>query len=156
GGTLLLTAGWLRAETPETLPEPLGNSSKSNILQQNQPSVESWFDSPHSEVWSKSGDDTSKSSSPEDATQCDVGPAQGPHVFSASSGYCYRDGSWYGDFDFVVWHRTVSRGGSFGVEVATQGGNNQLTGHALNVQGNPLPLQAGARGMLGYFIDRDC
>jgi hypothetical protein len=160
GGSLLLAADWLRAETPETLPEPLGNSSRSNILQQNPPAVESWFDSPHSELWNKSSDDSSKNSSPDEAAPCDPGPlmAQGPHAYPASSGYLYRDGSWYGDFDFVVWHRTLTRGGNFGVEVATntQQQQNTVTGNGLNVKGNELPLQAGARGTLGYFLDRDC
>src|SRR5690242_15061842 len=54
GGVLLMAAGSLRAQTPEMLPEPTDgsssvlNHSSSSILQPSPPSVESWFESPHS------------------------------------------------------------------------------------------------------------
>lgn len=158
GGVLLVAAGSLRAQTPEMLPEPAGNSS--GILQQGPPSVESWFDSPHSNLQQQQSDQPSKATTENDnydVTSAPPGPTS-PHPYQSSSGYLWRDGSWYGDFDFVIWHRTTTRGGDFGEEVATNtsSGQNTLTGVGLNVQGHALPLQAGARGTLGYFLDRDC
>ena len=160
GGVLLLAAGSLRAQTPEMLPEPTDSSSSilnhssSSILQPNPPSVESWFESPHS------GEMQSKAAV--EGEHIDIAPPglpgpTGPNPYPSSSGYCWRDGSWYGDFDFVIWHRTLPRGGDFGVEVATntQSGQNTITGSGLNLRGNPLPLQAGARGTLGYLLERD-
>jgi hypothetical protein len=152
-GALLAAAGSLRAQTPEMLPEPTGNSS--SILQQSPPSVESWFDAPHGDE--QHSDQNSKAMAADDHYDITPPGPSGSHPYPASSGYSWRDGCWYGDFDFVVWHRTEPRGGNFGVEVAsnTSTGQNSLTGLGLNLQGNPLPLQAGARGTLGYFLDRD-
>jgi hypothetical protein len=154
GGAILVAAGSLRAQTPEMLPEPTGSSS--SIFQQSPPSVESWFESPHGDVQPHSDVQSKAATQDEHYDVTPPGP-QGPQVYSSSSGYWWRDGCWYGDFDFVVWHRTEPRGGNFGVEVAENSSTqqNQLTGVGLNLKGNALPLQAGARGTLGYFLDRD-
>jgi hypothetical protein len=158
GAILLLAVGQLRAQMPETLPEPANRAS--SILQPTPPSVESWFESPHNDSTTRS--DNATHSAPDDVHFSDTdfsgaGPGPNPHVFPASSGYWWRNGCWYGEFDFLVWHRTEPASRNIGLEVATntQTGQNQLTGNGLNLKGNALPLQAGASGTLGYFLDRD-
>ncbi|HZZ30201.1 MAG TPA: hypothetical protein VFE46_19540 [Pirellulales bacterium] len=152
-GALLLAAGSLRAQMPETLPEPNGKSSSID------PSTSSIFDnssSPHL------GDTTSKlmieggQIVPEHS---DIEHTDGDGVFSdqrpypASSGYWWRDGCWYGDFDFVIWNRSRANPKIISAE---ENGNGQITGRFLNSRGEAMPLEAGGRGTLGYFLGRDC
>jgi hypothetical protein len=146
GGALLFAAGSLRAQTPESLPEPTDKSS--TIFQQSAPPLENWLDPQHTETPSNT---VTQNQPAEEAA-----PDTGPNVFPASSGYWWRNGCWYGDFDFVVWNRSRPHNNdTFGVEVAISSSGNTLTGNALDLRGDALPLEAGARGTLGYFLDRD-
>ncbi|HTQ40533.1 MAG TPA: hypothetical protein VMJ32_16020 [Pirellulales bacterium] len=159
-GALLMAAGSLRAQTPEVLPEP-GNPSSMiaqpsiSIAQPTTSLFETQPDLHPSDVPSQSGDTSSKlaiegehieGGSAEDAM------APEPRAYPASSGYWWRDGCWYGDFDFVIWNRTRPAKQILGVE---ENSNSQLTGNFLNAQGHALPLDAGGRGTLGYILDRD-
>ncbi len=76
-----------------------------------------------------------------------------PPAFPYSSGNWWRDGCWYGSFDFVVWHRTRPGELILGVDVS-QDPAARLNEN-LNKQGSALGVEPGARATLGRFLHRD-
>ena len=62
------------------------------------------------------------------------------------------NGCWYGEFEFVVWHRTPPHDGRLGIDTS-----GFLPGQRqnLNRHGTSLGLEPGAEGTLGYILDRD-
>jgi hypothetical protein len=141
-GTLLLAAGSLRAQTPETLPEP---SNPSSIFDQSSSSL---LETP---TEAHPSDASIKLTTPNEIMDDSGAPVPDQKPFSASSGYWWRDGSWYGDFDFVIWSRTRPKSK---VLAAEENSSNQIV-TLLNAKGHQLPLEAGGRGTLGYFLGRD-
>ena len=79
-------------------------------------------------------------------------PDIGPPALPFSSGAWWRDGCWYGIFDFVVWDRTRPMPLILGRDVVPGGRRFHKT---LDKQGTQLPLEPGGRATLGYFLDRD-
>ncbi len=161
-GALILAAGPLRAASPEVLPAPKPNSS--SIIrpgQHSQPLVDYWSD--------YGADDSQSSNSPPMSTRTDStgslpftdefhGPFHNdeqpmePGAYPFSSGNWWRNGCWYGDFDFVIWNRTQPFSRVLGIDTSNIGVpfNDDLNKH-----GNQLPLEPGARGTLGYILCRD-
>ena len=78
---------------------------------------------------------------------CEDGPA-----YPDTSGQWWRDGCWYGEFEFVVWHRTPPHDGRLGIDTS-----GFLPGQRqnLNRHGTSLGLEPGTEGTLGYILDRD-
>jgi hypothetical protein len=142
-GALLGAAGSLFAQSPEMLPAP-SPLSKSSIM--SQPSGMNYD--------ATTGDQASSNliqSMPDSGVEGDV-PCASPRVFPYSTSSWWRDGCWYGDFDFVVWNRLQPGEKIIGVD--PQGAAIE-SNRRLNKHGNPLPLEPGGRGTLGYFLDRD-
>jgi hypothetical protein len=158
GGALILAAGSVRAATPEVLSQP---PMKSNSVirpgQQGQPLADYWSDygseSGTSQHVAAHPDSDNQPSFTEDASvfSDDAHPME-PNAYPWSSGTWWRDGCWYGDFDFVIWNRSQPFSRILGIDASRVGVEFKDN---LNKHGNQLPLEPGARGTLGYILDRD-
>ena len=148
GTVLLTTAGSLFAQTPEALPAP-SPLSKSSVLSRSTGS--------YNEINSDDQFASNMGQAVHDGGFVPDGNVEGdgpcpPRVFPYSTSSWWREGCWYGSFDFVVWNRLQPGEKILGVD--PQGAlieNNRR----LNKHGNPLPLEPGGRGTLGYFLNRD-
>src|SRR5690606_6847530 len=69
-----------------------------------------------------------------------------------TSGKWWRSGVWYGELDFVVWHRTRPQRRILGLDNSIIGIEFHET---LNQEGKQLGVQPGARATLGYLLCRD-
>ena len=76
----------------------------------------------------------------------------GPPAFPFSSSSFWRDGCWYGDFDFVTWSRTRPMGKVLGRDLTRTG---VAFHNVLNKNRIAIPIEPGGRVTLGYFLDRD-
>jgi hypothetical protein len=165
GLALILATGSLHAAAPENLPEPIRRPA--SILQQSpaqRSSPPQSATTTQNDYWSDLGNQGQSSlvSQPEmDAPpSMGYGPAptqNDPRVDEAcaypySSGQWWRNGCWYGGMDFVIWNRTQPFGRVLGFDATAVG---IFFNDDLNKHGNQLPVEAGARGTLGYFLDRD-
>ncbi len=158
GGALISATSVLRAATPEVLPAPAPKTSSIyHSLPQSQPLVDYWSD------YGSSGESSSPLTSRPDSQmhmpsgdegpmlQDDAHPIE-PSAYPWSSGTWWRDGCWYGDFDFVVWGRSKPLGRVIGLDAS---GIGMAFRDQLNKKGNQLPIEPGARGTLGYILCRD-
>lgn len=163
---LLLTAGTLRAQSPESLPEP-GRPQTNKYWRQNGPSA------PNANYWSEYGQEARSA----DPNQNDLGgqmnaasitieggefvetdPAMmdddGP-AFPYSSGNWWRNGNWYAASDFVIWHRTKPFGQVIGFDGSFPPQSILIPVPELNKQGSTFGLAPGNRTTLGYMLMRD-
>lgn len=147
GAALISAALPLRAQAAEQLPEP------SSVVNRAGPAAQA---TPRDRLVEQKAENRSDAGQPkfyEDDSgdvyddPCDDGPA-----YPDTSGRWWRDGSWYGEFEFVVWHRTRAHDGRLGVDLS-----GFLPGQRqnLNRHGTSLGLAPGAEGTLGYILDRD-
>ncbi|HEY2762070.1 MAG TPA: hypothetical protein VGI75_15035 [Pirellulales bacterium] len=150
GLALVATASSLRAKTIEELPAPTGMPSNESDRGASDASLD-WSDNPDNSAHFQ-----------DNSTHFDVGdqhqfldhdPNQiGPPAYPYSSGYWWRNGCWYGDFDFVVWNRTQPLSRVLGVDASPAG---ILFRDRLNKHGSQLPLEPGGRATIGYLLNRD-
>ena len=149
GTVLLTTAGSLFAQMPETLPAP-SPLSKSSVMSRSAGSYNE-INSDDQQFTSSMGQAVHDGGFVPDGNVEGDGPCS-PRVFPYSTSSWWREGCWYGSFDFVVWNRLQPGEKIIGVDP-----NGALieNNRRLNKHGNPLPLEPGGRGTLGYFLDRD-
>lgn len=69
-----------------------------------------------------------------------------------TSGSWWRSGIWYGELDFVVWHRTRPQKRLLGLDNSGVGIEFHET---LNQEGKAFGVEPGARATLGYLLCRD-
>ncbi len=171
GAVLILAAHALRAQTSEQLPEPTSvmNHAPAAAPAAAQPSTPATMrpsaastppgTSPimsRDRAWDqqpdlRNGEDqpdlyADDMGDPYDET-CDDGPA-----YPFTSSQWWRDGCWYSEFEFVVWHRSRAHDGRLGLDTS-----GILPGQRqdLNRHGTQLGLAPGGSGTLGYILDRD-
>jgi hypothetical protein len=165
GVAMLLATGSLHAATPENLPEPIRRPA--SVLQQGpaqRSAQQQSATTTQNDFWSDFGNQGQSSfvSQPDMDAPPSMGfgpaPTQNdprvnePCAYPYSSGQWWRNGCWYGGFDFVVWNRTQPFSRVLGFDATAVG---VFFNDDLNKHGNQLPVEAGARGTLGYFLDRD-
>ncbi|HEY2882029.1 MAG TPA: hypothetical protein VGJ15_06335, partial [Pirellulales bacterium] len=116
GVVLLLATSSLLAATPETLPEPKSAGSYSYDDEQ----------APSGHVFEGlTSDNPSKVFDERQAFHHDANgdnDMEGNEAaFPYTSSYWWRNGCWYGDFDFVVWNRTRPFGRVLGIDASAVG-----------------------------------
>jgi hypothetical protein len=93
-----------------------------------------------------------RSFAPEEPCEPECNCPNGP-AYPYTSGHWWRNGAWYGEVDFLVWHRSRARPGTLGVDTSTNVGIGADVN--LNRHGTSLGVEPGGQATLGYFIDRD-
>ena len=145
GIVLLITAGSLFAQMPETLPAP-SPLSKSSVMSRSAGSYNE-INSDDQQFTSSMGQAVHDGGFVPDGNVEGDGTCS-PRVFPYSTSSWWREGCWYGSFDFVVWNRLQPGEKIIGVDPQRSAIESN---RRLNKHGNPLPLEPGGAVRLGTF-----
>ncbi len=157
GILVLATATLSRAQSPERLPEPSSVVRRGNMDQ--APPDDGSMDARGMGVDSRDMNDgrgeydqAGPPQGPAEEQYTDGGPpCESAPPYPFSSGQWWKNGCWYGEFDFLVWHRGRAHDGILGIDTSVATGGQR----DLNRHGTPISLEPGGEGTLGYILDRD-